>query len=351
VAALAPGANYAYAFTSPGQLLRQRCGLTELAKPDRFAAVDVGSNTIHLLLASCTETGAPRQLFRRREFVQLGLDVATHGSIGPDRLELAASTLAAQVSEARDRGARAFAVGATQALRSATNGPLVADVLASRAGLDTVRILPPQVEAQLAFDGATLSLRAGSAALVLDIGGASAQVALGRAHEACADYSLPLGSGMITTLAASDPPTPDEWRAMERRVAELIPDLVPPPRGTTVLGTGGTITNLPRLLGRGKGAVLRPRDVEEVIEIFRQVPVAALAQKLGMDLERVRLCRGGALILAQLMDLLHLSKLRASERGLRDGMIAALARRGPDWWRPADFSAAPQSPDLVTAGV
>ncbi len=346
---MAPGANYTYASSSPVQLLRR--GLNGLGKPERFAAVDVGSNTIHLLLASCLENGAPRQLFRRREFVQLGLDVAAHGSIGPDRMELAASTLAAQVAEARERGARAFAVGATQALRSAGNGPIVAEELAARAGLDTVRILPPQVEAQLAFDGATLNQGAGTVALVLDIGGASSQVALGRAHELCSDYSLPIGSGMITSLAASDPPTPDEWRAMERRVAELIPDLVPPPRGTTVLGTGGTITNLPRLLGRGKGAMLRPRDVEEVIEIFRQVPVTALSQRLGMDLERVRLCRGGALILAQLMDLLQLSKLRASERGLRDGMVAALARRGPDWWRPADLAAAPTSAELVTAGV
>jgi len=346
VAAAGTGANYAYVGLLPSQFRRHHPGLRELAKRERFAAVDVGSNTIHLLLASCPEAGAPRQLFRRREFVQLGLDVAAHGSIGPERLELAATTLAAQVAEARARGAGSFAVGATQALRSAANGELVADVLAARAGLDAVQILPPQVEAQLAFDGATLSLGAGTAALVLDIGGASAQVALGQAHGLCSDYSLPIGSGMITALAASDPPTPEEWRAMERRVAELIPDLMPPPPGTAALGTGGTITNLPRLLGRGKGALLRPRDVEDVIEIFRQVPVAVLAQRLGMDLERVRLCRGGALILAQLMDLLQLPKLRASERGLRDGMVLALARRGQEWWRPRDWA-----PALVAVGA
>ncbi|MHB1525690.1 MAG: Ppx/GppA phosphatase family protein [Candidatus Dormibacteria bacterium] len=320
-----------------------------MAKPARFAAIDVGSNTIHLLLASCTEAGSPRQLFRRREFVQLGLDVAAQGLIGPERLELAATTLAAQVAEARGWGARAVAVGATQALRSAANGVLVAEVLASRAGIDAVRILPPQVEAQLAFDGATMSLPSGTAALVLDIGGASAQVALGPAHGTCSDYSLPIGSGMITALTTTDPPASDEWRAMERRVAELIPDLMPPPPGTVVLGTGGTITNLPRLLGRDKGAVLRPRDVEQLIETFRQVPVSVLAQRFGMDLERVRLCRGGAVILAQLMDLLHLSKLRASERGLRDGMVVALARRGSDWASPVGSELA--RADLVAAGA
>jgi exopolyphosphatase/guanosine-5'-triphosphate,3'-diphosphate pyrophosphatase len=307
-------------------------GLSSVAKPSRYAAIDVGSNTIHLLLASCTLPAAPRQLRRRREFVQLGLDVAAQGFIGAERMELAARTLEGQVEDARQHGTRALAVGATEALRSAHNGGLVAEVLAARAGLEEVRVLPAQVEAQLAFDGATVGLPAGVAALVLDIGGASSQVAFGPAHGLCSDHSLSIGSGMVTALAASDPPTDDEWRAMERLVAESIPDLMPPPPGTVGLGTGGTITNLPRLLGKRKGAMLRPRDVEHAIELFRMTPAATLAERFRMDLERVRLCRGGALILAQLLDLLQLPKLRCSERGLRDGMVMALARRGPDWW-------------------
>ena len=121
---------------------------------------------------------------------------------------------------------------------------------------------------------------------------------------------------------------------MQRRVSELIPDLVPPPPRTLALGTGGTITNLPRLIGREKGSSLRLRDVEEVIEVFRERPVWEVASRTGMDLERVRLCRGGALILAHLMDLLGLARIRCSERGLRDGMVAGILERGDDWWRP-----------------
>lgn len=311
-----------------------------MSKPERLAAIDVGSNTIHLLLASCTEGAPPRQLFRRREFVQLGADVAETGKVEAKRLELAATTLRGQVAEARRRGAAAIAVGATQALRSASNGSEVAEILAERAELEQVVVLPAQIEAQLAFDGATFHLPTDQTVLLLDIGGASTQVALGPAQGQCSDHSVQIGSGMIASLAAADPPSAEEWRLMERRVAELLPDLVPPLKGTVALGTGGTITNLPRMLGRGKGAVLRLGEVEQVIELFREVPATHLAERFGMDLERVRLCRGGVLILAQLMDLLGLSRIRCSERGLRDGMAMGLMARGSEWWRPPE--AAPE---------
>ncbi len=304
--------------------------------PPRLAAIDVGSNTIHLLVASCGPGQPPRQLYRRREFVQLGLDVALRGRIEEERMARAAKTLFDQVAEARRRGAERVAVGGTQALRSAQNGADVAEVLARSAGIPRVIIVPPQEEAQLAFDGATMTLPGPELVLLLDIGGASTQAALGRARGLCSDHSLALGSGTVSALASGDPPSPEEWRRMQREVGQRIPDLVPPPPGTMVLGTGGTITNLPRILGRPKNSSLRLRDVEKVIEIFREVPVLELAQRTGMDQERVRLCRGGSLILAQLMDILRLASVRCSERGLRDGMVAGLLERGDDWWRAVE---------------
>ncbi len=318
------------------------CGSPLMTGQPRLAAIDVGSNTIHMLLASCGPGLPPRQLYRRREFVQLGLDVALVGRIEEERLTRAARTLAAQVSEAHRRGAERVAVGGTQALRSAENGAEVAEVLARSAGIPRVVIVPPQEEAQLAFDGATMAVPGPELVLLLDIGGASTQAALGRARGLCSDHSLALGSGTISAFASGDPPSAEEWRRMQREVSERIPDMVPPPPGTLVLGTGGTITNLPRILGRPKNSSLRLRDVEQVIEIFREVPVLDLAQRTGMDQERVRLCRGGSLILAQLMDLLRLSSVRCSERGLRDGMVSGLFERGDDWWRAVEARTAPQ---------
>ena len=303
------------------------------APAPRFAAIDVGSNTVHLLVASCPPNRLPIPVLRRREFVQLGQDVTSAGIIGPERLELASRALRGQVEDARRAGAMEIAIGATQALRSAGNGPEVADRLAAAAGGGPVRILPTQVEAQLAFDGATMTISPGRATVVMDIGGASAQIAWGPAGGACLHSWLPLGSGSVAMLANSDPPSEDEWKAMEKRVGQLIPDLIPLPPNMVALGTGGTITNLPRLLGKGRGIVLRLRDVEVVIEDFRDHSADELAERSGVDLERTRLCRGGALILAQMMDLLHLRSIRSSERGLRDGMIASLLAHGENWWQ------------------
>ncbi len=319
-----------------------------MTKTERLAAIDVGSNTVHLLLSSVTEGAPPRQLLRRRAFVQLGLDVAANGEIGSQRLERAATALAAQVAEARRHGARLIAVGATQALRSAANGEEVAGLLAERAGVDQVRILAPEREAQLAFDGATLGLTPRVTCLVMDIGGASTQVALGPAGGICADRSIPLGSGTLLAAVRTEPPTEAEWRAMERLVAGQVPHDLGPSSPAVVLGTGGTITNLPRLLGKEKGSSLRLREVELLLELFRVAPPTDLARRSGVDLERVRLCRGGAVILAQLMDLLQLRSVRASERGLRDGMILALIRREGAWWGAEE---APALPRVTYAGA
>ena len=309
-----------------------------MARTDRLAAIDVGSNTVHLLLAAAPEGAHPRPLFRRRAFVQLGLDVAATGEVGPERLERAAQALAAQVQEARRHGARLIAVGATQALRSAANGAEVADELARRAGVDQVRILSPELEAQLAFDGATLGVTPRVGCMVLDIGGASAQVATGPAGGICRDRSIKIGSGTLLAAVDGDPPSSAEWRTMERLVAGRIPQDLSPDSARLVLGTGGTITNLPRLLGKAKGSSLWLREVELLLELFRVVPATDLARRSGVDLERVRLCRGGAVILAQLMDLLQVRSVRASERGLRDGMILALLRREESWWRAEEES-------------
>jgi len=304
-----------------------------VTRAPRFAAIDVGSNTVHLLVASCPPNRLPIPLLRRREFVQLGQDVNAVGAIGPERLELASRALRRQVEDAREAGVVEIAIGATQALRSAANGPEVAERLGAAAGAGEVRILSAAVEAQLAFAGATMTISPGRPTVVLDIGGASAQIAGGPAGGTCRHSSLGVGSGSVALLAGSDPPSEEDWRAMERRVGQLIPDLIPLPAHPVALGTGGTITNLPRLLGKPKGAVMRLRDVEVVIEAFRSRPATELAERSGVDLERTRLCRGGALILAQMMDLLHLSWIRSSERGLRDGMIAALVNHGEGWWR------------------
>jgi len=87
--------------------------------------------------------------------------------------------------------------------------------------------------------------------------------------------------------------------------------------------------------------MLRLRDVEVVIGPFENSRPGTCPNGRGWIWSAPRLCRGGALILAQMMDLLHLRSIRSSERGLRDGMIAALLAHGEDWWQlreaaPAD---------------
>ncbi len=291
----------------------------------------------------------PAPVFRRRAFVQLGADVASSGMIGPQRLAAAVATLRDQVAAASAAGVTALAIGATQALRAAANGVAVAETLSRAVDGRPVRVLTARQEASLAFAGATLGLPRRESVLLLDIGGASTQLASGAAGRLQAVDSLPLGSGTVAARAQADPPTPEEWLDMERRVSERLPALRPVAAGVTVLGTGGTITNLPRFEGPPVHAVLRPETLERVLDHFRRETLAQLQARSGVDLERIRLCRGGILILAQLLDLLHLDRVRRSERGLRDGMIAGLGQRGADWWDVGPHPVAARSPGLPAA--
>jgi len=311
----------------------------------RYAAIDVGSNTIHLLVADLRPGWLPEPRLRERAFVQLGEDVARTGMVGAERLELAARTLSQQVAAARRAGVRSIAIGATEALRAASNGPQVAERLAAAAG-EPVRILAPLEEAAFAFAGATAKAPRGRPTLLVDIGGASTQLAVGQVGRPLEHVdSLRVGSGMVAQLAGADPPTAVEWQAMEHWVEGRIPELRPVTGAVRALGTGGTITNLPRLEGPPVRTTLAAETVERILERMRREPLAQLRARSGVDLERIRLCVGGIVILAQLMDLLHLTALQLSERGIRDGMVTALARNGADWWRD------PATAAIVGAGT
>ncbi|MGH7640722.1 MAG: hypothetical protein ACREOL_07450 [Candidatus Dormibacteria bacterium] len=306
--------------------------LTRDAGP-RFGAIDIGSNTVHLLVASCPPRRLPIPLFHHREFVQLGLDVSRQGAIGEERLGLAIRALRRQVDDARKAQVDEIAIGATEALRAASNGAEVAKRLGAVTGGGAVHVLPSQVEAQLTFDGATMTVAQGRSALVLDIGGASSQVAWGPAGGVCQRASLRLGSGSLAAMATSEPPDASEWDAMVESVSRGISL---PHLGSTfevALGTGGTVTNLPRLLGLDGTQGLTRTQVGALIKSLAAEPAPDLARRTGMALERARLCRGGTLILVRLMELLSLERIRIAERGLRDGMIAALVRAGEGWWR------------------
>jgi exopolyphosphatase/guanosine-5'-triphosphate,3'-diphosphate pyrophosphatase len=168
---------------------------------------------------------------------------------------------------------------------------------------------------------------------MLDLGGGSTEVAIGRGKEMVRWASLPIGSGVLAGGYLSDPPKPDE-RARMRKSA--LRELVQAPDGDVerLVATGGTASNLPLVLTRrNPPAVLTTADLltcEARLDRRRAAEVAAV---VGLPANRVRAMRAGVEVLLLFLDWYGLAVLQISHEGLRHGMILAYLESGNDWWR------------------
>ncbi len=279
----------------------------------RRACIDIGSNTTRLLVADADPAapGVVRALCEERVFARL-----PGGPLAPERIAAVAAAVAAQLDRAREHGADARVV-ATGAVRDASNGAELCAHVRERCGVE-VEVLSGAEEARLAFAGATAGLPAGAPPVaVVDVGGASTEVACGRPGSAPAwSVSLPIGSGRLTEAhLPADPPGAEDLAAARAAVAAAFAGIAPPPV-TAALAVGGSAGSMRRLAGAELDAAALAGALRRVVD----VPSGAAAGRLGLHPERVRLLPAGILLLAHLAALLGVP-LRIARGGLREGVI------------------------------
>src|ERR1700720_36773 len=181
----------------------------------RLAAVDIGSNTVHSLVADVVR-GKLEDVAHYVEEPELGPYVARTGAIG-SRSKVALQALRSVVERARSHDFEVLIAGATQAVRQATDrDAFIRD--ASRAIGVPVHIIPAQREAELSFLGVASRHAVRREWAMVDLGGGSTEVVIARDHEMLRPASLPIGSGVLAATYLSDPPKPEE-RARLRRAA------------------------------------------------------------------------------------------------------------------------------------
>ncbi len=296
----------------------------------RLAAVDIGSNTVHVLVADVAR-GKLVDVAHYVEMPELGPQVAKSGVIG-SRARTAIRALRKVVSEARSHGYEHLIASATQAVRQASDGRAFVRE-ASRAIGTEVRIISPRREAELSFLGAASRHAVRREWALVDLGGASTEVVLARDRRMLRSATLPLGSGVLAATYLSDPPRPDE-RARLRRAA--LRELAHAPDGEIerLVATGGTASNLPSVLARrNPPAVLTTADLltcEARLDGRRAKEIAA---RYGIPPNRVKALRAGVEALLLLLDWYGLALLHVSHEGLRHGMLLAYLERGENWWR------------------
>jgi exopolyphosphatase/guanosine-5'-triphosphate,3'-diphosphate pyrophosphatase len=296
----------------------------------RLAAVDVGSNTVHSLVADVVR-GKLEDVAHYVEEPELGPYVARTGAIG-SRSKVAIQALRSVVERARSHNFEVLVAGATQAVRQATDRDAFIRE-ASRAIGVPVSIIPANREAELSFLGVASRHAVRREWSMVDLGGGSTEVVIGRGQAMVRSATLLIGSGVLASTYLSDPPRPEE-RARLRKAA--LRELTHAPDGDIerLVATGGTASNLPLVLThRNPPPVLTTADLLACEARLDGDRAAIVAKSVKLPPSRVKAMRAGVEALLLLLDWYGLAVLHISHQGLRHGMLLAYLERGNDWWR------------------
>jgi len=292
------------------------------------AAVDIGSFSVHLLVAKVRGHGleAPHD-----ESAHLGLGRAIDetGELGEARERLV-ETISGYAMRAWALGATRITIVGTDPLRRAADaGEAIAEIGAS-TGLD-VGVLGHDEEALVALIGVQAGRPVLRDTAVVDVGGGSTEVlAVGPAREPEA-VGLPLGATRLTGMhVRHDPATQAEIAALlGNSLLEMAraPEFVP----VELIAVGGTARSLLRVGPRLANRALTRRRIRRALELTTAAPAEVSAERYGIRVSRAQVLTAGASILLGALDRYRLDRLRVAAGGLREGLILAASRAGPDW--------------------
>ncbi len=296
----------------------------------RLAALDIGSNTVHVLVADVVR-GKLEDVAHYVEMPELGARVARTGVIG-SRAAVALRAVRKVLADARRHGYDELIACATQAVRQASDGKAFARKAADVIGVP-VYVVSPKREAELSFLGAASRHASRREWALVDLGGASTEVVIARDHEMLRSAVLAIGSGVLAAQFLADPPKPEE-RARLRKAA--LRELTHAPDGEVerLVATGGTASNLPSVLARrNPPQVLTSADLLTCESRLDRHRAGHLATEVGLPAARIKAMRAGIEALLLLLDWYGLAMLHVSHEGLRHGMLLAYLEHGGDWWR------------------
>jgi exopolyphosphatase/guanosine-5'-triphosphate,3'-diphosphate pyrophosphatase len=296
------------------------------------AAIDIGSNTVHLLVGKARRDGEVKRLVSESELLELGREVERHERIRPRKAAHLEKVLRRQIEIARNAGAEEVLIAATRAMRAAKNGAEVIKKL-ERALDVPVRLLSEEAEARLAFLGAAPDLAKKGPQVLIDSGGASTEVTLTTGRRRRAAASMPVGASLLCEHLQGDPPGPLEWAQLSLRLAASLKLLPAAPRPLRALAVGGTAHRIEELHGAGRGEPVALPDLERITQRLLRHPARKIARSAGVPKKKVILLVAGTLILHAILNHYGLEAVEIGHHGLRDGMLAAFHRTGGNWWR------------------
>jgi exopolyphosphatase/guanosine-5'-triphosphate,3'-diphosphate pyrophosphatase len=312
----------------------------------RLAALDLGSNSFHLLVADVHPDGTFESITREKEMLRLGDEVSRYGRITDASIEHAIDTIRRFKRIADADGAIDIIAKATSAIRSAENGSEVVDEIEDATGVD-VEVISGLEEARLIFAAIRASVVIAPApALCIDIGGGSVEFMVGDASAMRWSTSEHLGVGRLTAeLVQNDPPSKGDRRRLEERIRSTLEALEPDvaafaPR--MAVGSSGTLNDLARMVTAARtgevpatsnGLRILRGDFLALHDKIMRSKTSERRRMPGLEEQRAELLPAGSMLLAVAMDVFGLDELTTSDWALREGIVLdAVRTHDPDDW-------------------
>ncbi len=305
----------------------------------RLGVLDIGSNTVHLLIVDVRLGGRPVPQRSHKRTVRLMRYLQEDGSISDEGVAALLDAIGECADIAREERLDDFVVMATSALREATNGEEVVARIEREADV-SLDILSGADEARLTF----LAVRrwfgwAAGRILLLDIGGGSLEIAIGQDEEPDVALSVPLGAGRSTVgFFHDDPPSARDQRALRMYARSVLDDAVaqvrPHGRPDHAIGSSKTIRSLARLAGNalpGVGgadrAVLTRAQLDDWVPRLAKMDAASRTALPGITPDRTFQIIAGGIVLSEAMHAFRVEELDVSPWALREGRLLQMLDR------------------------
>ena len=307
--------------------------------PRRVAAIDIGTNSVLLLLAEQRD-GEIVAISDSATITRLGQGVDKAGALAPEAIERTLACLRGYAKAMEEASISTLAAVGTSAMRDAGGEAFVdraSEILGTRP-----RVISGAREAELTFHGALIGLSAPDerTAVVFDIGGGSTEIIVGSAGDGAisAAKSLDIGAVRLTERhVRADPPTAemrDAIRQAVRTALQSAPDLSPKDLSSPIrlVGVAGTVTTLsamhqrldPYVGSEVHGATLSRGELSALVTAMAAVDVETRKSMPGLPEKRADVIIAGALIADEVMRHAQCDTITVSDRGVRWGLAREL---------------------------
>ncbi len=299
----------------------------------RLGVLDVGSNTVHLLVVDAHQGARPQPAYSHKAELRLMAVLDDANRLTPECAQQLRAFVDEALEIAEDKGVQDILAFATSAVRDAANGDEVLAWIEAETQV-SIRVLSGQDESRLTFLAARRWFGWSSGRLLmLDIGGGSLEIASGVDEEPAAAVSLPLGAGRLTRdWLTGDPPSASEVRRLRKHVRAEIAAIAGPVlrdgRPDQAVATSKTFRQLARIAGAAPSSdgpyvprLLRHADVTELARRLARTSAAERAQLSGVSRGRAPQLIAGAIVADAAMDLFELGDLEICPWALREGVI------------------------------